>query len=460
MLLRESIVRGAPSFLTAAHIFYTIRLTMRLSELFTKTRREAPKDEQAKNAMLLSRAGFIYKEMAGVYTLLPLGLRVIRRIEGIIREEMERAGASEVLLTTLQSPALWERTGRWSDRVVDNWFKTSLADGSALGLAHTHEEPLTALLAHYVSSYRDLPRLVFQFQTKFRNELRAKSGILRGREFIMKDCYSFARTEAEHAELYQRMKQAYTRIFERVGIGECTYFTRASGGSFSRASEEFQTLTDAGEDTIYIDPDTRTAINAEVLDEGLLRELKISRDWLVEKKAVEVGNIFPLGTKFSEPLGLLFTDERGEKRPVIMGCYGIGLGRLMGTVAEVLSDERGLVWPRSIAPFEVHLIKIRNPKSEMRNKPQATNDVAAEADRLYELLSQRGVSVLYDDREDVSAGEQFADADLIGLPYRIVVSEKTMAEGRVEMRERRSGTIESIGSDDVVGRFARSGSTL
>jgi len=426
---------------------------MRLSEFFTKTRREAPRDETAKNAILLSRAGFIYKEMAGVYALLPLGLRVIRKIEGIIREEMECAGASEVLLTTLQSPALWERTGRWSDETVDNWFKTSLKDGSPLGLAHTHEEPLTALLAHYVSSYRDLPRLVFQFQTKFRNELRAKSGILRGREFVMKDCYSFARNEAEHAELYQRMKQAYTRIFERVGIGEHTYCTRASGGSFSRASEEFQTLTDAGEDIIYIDPATRTAINAEVIDEAVLAELKLSRERFIEKKAIEVGNIFPLGTKFSEPLELNFTDEHGEKRLVVMGSYGIGLGRLMGTVAEVLSDEHGLLWPRSIAPFDVHLVKIRNPKFEIRNTPQIINHVAAEADRLYDTLSEQGVSVLYDDREAVSAGEQFADADLIGLPFRLVVSEKTMAVGRYEVRERASGEVDFIEAEALVNRL-------
>ncbi|MDP3735573.1 MAG: aminoacyl--tRNA ligase-related protein [bacterium] len=432
---------------------------MRFSELFTKTRREAPKDEQAKNAVLLSRAGFIYKEMAGAYTLLPLGLRVIRKIEGIIREEMERAGGNEVLLTTLQSPAVWERTGRWSDEIVDNWFRTVLKDGSPLGLAHTHEEPLTALLTHYISSYRDLPRLIFQFQTKFRNELRAKSGILRGREFVMKDCYSFARTEAEHAVLYQRMKDAYTRIFERAGIGEHTYFTRASGGSFSRASEEFQTLTDAGEDTIYIEPDTHTAINAEVLDETLLAELNVPRERLVEKKAIEVGNIFPLGTKFSELLGLVFTDESGEKRPVVMGCYGIGVGRLMGTVAEVLSDNRGLVWPRSIAPFDAHLVRIRNSKLEISSeshihKAQITNDVVAEADGLYAALQAHGVSVLYDDRQDVSVGEQFADADLIGLPYRIVASEKTMAAGKYEMRERRSGAVDLIGGDELIRRLA------
>ncbi len=428
---------------------------MRFSELFTKTRREAPKDETARNAILLSRAGFIYKEMAGVYALLPLGLRVLRKIEGIIREEMERAEGEEVLLGALQSPALWERTGRWSDRVVDNWFKTSLKDGSPLGLAHTHEEPLTALLTHYVSSYRDLPRLIFQFQTKFRNELRAKSGILRGREFVMKDCYSFARTPKEHAELYERMREAYTRIFERVGIGEHTYFTRASGGSFSRASEEFQTLTEAGEDTIYIDPDTRTAINAEVLDEGILAELKLSRERLVEKKAIEVGNIFPLGTKFSEPLGLAFTDERGEKQPVVMGSYGIGLGRLMGAVVEVLADERGLVWPRSISPFDVHLVEIRNPKHEILNQSQNgtfrnTNDTMTDAHRLYDTLIGEGMSVLYDDREEVSAGEKFADADLIGIPQRVVVSETTMAEGKYEVRERATGSVAFVAKENIV----------
>ena len=399
---------------------------MRQSLLFTKTRREAPAEEVSKNAQLLIRAGYIHKEIAGVYSFLPLGLRVLNNIGAIIREEMEALGAQEVLLSTLQSSELWKKTGRWDDKVVDNWFKTFLSDGAELGLGYSHEEPLTNLLTEHMSSYRDLPRAIFQLQTKFRNERRAKSGLLRGREFLMKDMYSFSETPEERDAFYEKAAESYLQIFSRTGIGGRVFRTFASGGSFSKFSDEFQMLTEAGEDTVYLHRGRALGVNKEVYTDEVLAELGLPKEELEEVRAIEVGNIFKLGTRFTKPLGLYFTDEGGEKKPVEMGCYGIGVGRLMGAVVEALADEKGLVWPQSIAPFTVHLIVLAG---------SGTHE-AAEA--LYGRLSAHGVLVLYDDR-DMSAGAKFADADLLGIPKRAVISEKTVAAGGIELSERASG---------------------
>lgn len=412
---------------------------MRQSHLFTKTRREAPKGEVAKNAELLIRAGYIHKEMAGAYSYLPLGLRVFKRIEQIIREEMNAIGGQEMTLTALQSPTLWKKSDRWRDDAIDVWFKTELKGGGELGLATTHEEPLTALMAEYVQSYKDLPRYVYQFQTKFRNELRAKSGIMRTREFVMKDLYSFSRDEKEFRTFYEVCAGAYKKIFERVGLGERTFRTFASGGSFSKYSDEFQTLCDSGEDTIYVHKEKNIAVNKEVYTDEVMADLGIKKEDLEEKKATEVGNIFPLGTRFSEAIGLVYKDEKGEEKPVVMGSYGIGPGRLMGTVVEVLSDDKGIVWPKEIAPFSVHLISISG----------GNDDVVAEADRLYELLADHGIEALYDDR-DARAGEKFADSDLIGIPVRLVVSEKTMAQGETEVISREDGTTTLIPESSII----------
>ena len=398
---------------------------MRQSTLFTKTRREAPKDEVSKNAILLTRAGFIHKELAGVYSYLPLGLRVLKKIENIIREEMNKLGAQEVELAALQDKSLWEKTGRWDDKVVDNWFK--IRDEN-LGLGLTHEEPLTVIMKDYVQSYRDLPLYIYQFQTKFRKELRAKSGIMRGKEFLMKDLYSFSRTGKEHDEFYEKAKVAYRNIFDRVGIGDSTYFTLASGGSFSKYSHEFQTLTEAGEDTIYI--------KDEAKKEAVNKELEMTDVQRPERKAVEVGNIFSLGTRFSEALGLNFKDEKGEEKPVIMGSYGIGLGRLMGTVVEVLSDEEGIVWPKEIAPFQVHLLLLGEKAKDF------ANDV-------YKTLTSKGVEVLYDDR-DARAGEKFADADLIGIPLRAVVGDKALESKLIEVKERTSDKTKNLSVEELI----------
>lgn len=407
---------------------------MRQSNLFTKTSKTAPKDEVSQNAILLTRAGFIHKEMAGVYTFLPLGLRVLNKVIQVIREEMNAVGGQELSMTALQERELWEKTNRWDDTKVDVWFKTKLKNGTELGLGATHEEPITRLMKQHLSSYRDLPILAYQFQTKFRNETRAKSGIMRTREFIMKDLYSFARSQEEHEKIYASIREAYHKVFDRVGLGEVTHQTFASGGMFSKYSEEFQTVSDAGEDLIYVDEASGKALNQEVLNDEVLTDLGLEREKLVEKKSIEVGNIFHLGTRFSEALGLTFKDEKGELKPAIMGCYGIGPARVMGTIAEVLSDEKGLVWPKAVAPFQVHLLSL---------------GVNEATEKLYNELTATGVEVLYDDRE-TSAGEKFAESDLLGIPLRIVMGKRSLESGKVEVKERTSEGVKEIAIAEVV----------
>jgi len=412
---------------------------MKVSQLFTKIRKQAPADEQAKNAQLLIRAGFIHKEMAGVYAYLPLGLRVLENIKRIVREEMDAIGGQEVMMTALQPKEIFEKTDRWDDKKVDNWFKTKLVNGTELGLGLTHEEPIVDALSDYVNSYKDLPIFVYQIQNKFRNELRAKSGLLRGREFVMKDMYSLARTQEEHLELYERAAQAYHRVYERLGIGDVTYRTAADGGIFTeRFSDEFQTLSDIGEDTIYVDEEKRLAINEEVYTDENLAKLGLDKSKLVKKKGVEVGNIFPLETKYTDALGVYYADENGEKQQIIMGCYGIGISRLMGVLAEHFSDDRGLVWSENVAPFSVYLVQI--------------GDVTEEAQKVYDELQTKGVEVLWDDR-DVRPGEKFADADLMGIPHRVVVSERLVQQGQIEYKARVSGEAELLTSEALIAKI-------
>ena len=398
---------------------------MKQSQLFTKTKKESPTDEVSLNAELLIKAGFINKEMAGVYSYLPLGLRVIKKIENIIREEMNKIGGIEMKTSIIQSKEVWEKSGRWSDEVVDNWFKTKLKNGTEVGLSFTNEEAYSSILKQYVSSYKDLPIYPYDFKDIFRNETRSKSGILRGREFYWKALYSFSKDEEEHNLFYEKSKEAYKNIFKRAGIGHLTYITFASGGTFSKFSHEFQTITGAGEDLIYVDPNKGIAINKEVYNEEVIESLGLKKEDLVENKAIEVGNIFSLGTKFSAPFELKYKNEKGEENLVVMGCYGIGLGRLMGTVVEVLSDDKGIIWPESIAPFKVHLLMLGGDES-----------VKNEAEKLYQELNNKGIEVLFDDRVETSAGEKFADSDLIGIPYRIVVSKRSLADGGFEIKKR------------------------
>lgn len=398
---------------------------MKQSQLFTKTKKESPADEVSLNAELLIKAGFINKEMAGVYDYLPLGLRVLKKIEQIIREEMDAIGGVEMRTSIIQNKEVWEKSNRWSDDVVDNWFKTTLKNGGEVGLSFTNEEAYSNLLKQYINSYKDLPVYPYDFKTIFRNEVRAKSGIMRGKEFYWKALYSFSKNETLHEEFYEKAKEAYKNIFKRVGIGHLTYVTFASGGTFSKFSHEFQTLTGAGEDTIYVDESKGIAVNKEVYNDEVIESLGLSKENLVENRAVEVGNIFSLGTKFSSPFDLTYTDESGERKLVIMGCYGIGLGRLMGTVVEVLSDGKGIIWPESIAPFKVHLLSLGNEENTSK-----------EAETIYKYLLENNIEVLFDDRTDISAGEKFADSDLIGIPYRVVVSKRSISEGGFEIKKR------------------------
>jgi len=396
---------------------------MRQSHLFTKTRRETPADEVSKNAELLIRGGFIHKELAGVYSYLPLGLRVLKKIENIIREEMDKVGGQEVLMSSFQPKENWEKTGRWKE--MNDLYKVADSSGREVALGPTHEEIVVPILKNYVSSHRDFPVAIYQIQNKFRMELRAKSGILRSREFMMKDMYSFHTGTEDFENFYNKMKEVYKTIFNRVGIGHLTYMTFASGGTFSKYSHEFQTLASTGEDTIYIDETSGTVLNKEVFNDEVLTQLNLQKEKLVEQKSIEVGNIFDLKTKYSAPFDLSFTDEKGEKHPVLMGCYGIGLGRLLGTVVEVLSDDKGIIWPESIAPFAVHLLVLGDDE-----------ETRAEANKIYKSLQKNNIEVLFDDRKEISAGEKFADADLLGIPYRAVVSARSLSEGGIEIKKR------------------------
>ncbi|MCD6094887.1 prolyl-tRNA synthetase [bacterium] len=398
------------------------------SQLFTKTIREIPKDEESKSAQLLIRAGFIDKLSAGVYTFLPLGFRVFSNIEKIISEEIEKIGGQRLLMPTLIPKSYWQKTNRW--KIFKELFKVKGKNGQEYGLGPTHEEVVVPLVQKYVSSYKDLPCYVYQIQTKFRDEIRVKSGLLRAREFEMKDLYSFHQDEKDLERYYERVKKAYFKILERVKLKEKTYLTLASGGTFSKFSHEFQTLTPAGEDTIYICQKCNLAINKEIKKQ-FPRCPRCKEENFRKEKAIEVANIFKLGTKYTKPFDFKFVNGKGEKQWVVMGCYGIGLSRLMGALVEVHHDNKGIIWPKEVAPFDIHLVKIKNQKSKIKEKIERVTS------EIYNTLQKRGFDVLYDDRENKSPGEKLVDADLIGIPKRIIVSERTLKKNCVEVKERR-----------------------
>lgn len=407
---------------------------MRRSRLFVKTLKDAPADEVAKNAQLLIRAGFVYKVMAGVYAYTPLGIRVVEKIKQIVREEMNAVDGAELIMTALQRPDTWAETGRWDDEAVDVWFKTHLKDGQEVGLAWSHEEAIVEMMKQHISSYKDLPQSVYQFQTKFRNELRSKSGILRGREFVMKDMYSIHTTQEDMDAYYDKVIEAYNKIFARLGIGEKTFVTFASGGAFTKFSHEFQTICDAGEDTLYVSEDGSVAVNEEVLDDAT-KEIGIDKASLKPVVSAEVGNIFKFGTEKSEKMGFVFTDSDGTSKPLYLASYGVGITRVMGVIAEMMSDEQGLVWHANVAPYHVYLVSI--------------GDVSEQAEKLYNDLSANGIEVLYDDR-DMRPGEKFADADLMGIPLRIVISERSIGDGMVELKARTSESAEQVSINEVI----------
>ena len=398
---------------------------MRESQLFGKTLREDPKDEVSANARFLERGGFIYKTMAGAYDYLPLGYRVLSRVNAVIREEMDAIGGQELLLTSLQPKERWAKSGRW-EALGEIMYQFKDHSGREVGLAATHEEALAEIATRSIFSYKDLPLFVYQIQTKFRDEPRAKSGLIRGREFLMKDLYSFHRDERDLDRFYTKADQAYQKIFKRLGLS--FFVTEASGGTFTREfTHEYQVLSDAGEDHILYCALCRYAQNQEITTMRIGTKCpKCAKSEIKAGKSIEVGNIFKLGTKFSSTFGLHYTDERGAKKPVVMGSYGIGPGRLMATIAEASHDERGIIWPDTAAPFLVHLIEVKSQKGKVKSNAEA----------FYKKLLAKGVAVLYDERDDKSAGEKFADADLIGIPWRVVVSERSLQKKGIEVKRR------------------------
>lgn len=412
---------------------------MRVSKLFTKTSKTAPADEVAKNAQLLIRAGYVYKEMAGAYAYLPLGIRVVEKIKQIVREEMNAINSNELIMTSLQRKDVWERTGRWSDEAVDVWFKSKLQDDTEVGFGWSHEEPIVEMLKQYVQSYKDLPISLYQFQTKMRNEKRAKSGIMRGREFVMKDMYSFHASAEDLEAYYNQSIEAYKRVFNRLGIGEDTYVTFASGGAFTKFSHEFQTICDAGEDVIYLHREKNIAVNEEVID-AAVAELGINRADLEVVKTAETGNIFNFGTQKTDEMGLYYTDGDGKRQSLHIGSYGIGITRAMGVVVEKFSDEKGIVWPEAIAPFHVYLVRIGGESA------------IAHADVLYDELTAKGIEVLYDDRDE-RPGTKFADAELMGIPYRVTVSDRLMEAGRYELTPRTGGETVLLTREELLDKL-------
>lgn len=415
---------------------------MKRTELFTKTSKTVPADETSLNAKLLIKAGYVHKEMAGVYAYLPLGLRTLEKIKAIIREELNAIGGEELLMTNLQPKAVWQTTGRWDDKMVDIWFKTKLQTGEDIGLAWSHEEPIMNMLRDYVHSYKDLPVAVYQFQTKLRNELRAKAGIMRGREFLMKDMYSVHATKDDLEQFYNSVIEAYKRIYGRLGIGNLTYVTFASGGAFTKYSHEFQTICDAGEDWLYLDRENNVAVNEEVLDDAV-RDLKLDRNKLEKVRSAEVGNIFNFGTEKAEQMGITFADRDNAQKPFYYGSYGIGVTRVMGVIAELFSDDRGLVWPDNIAPYRVYLVTI------------GTDPVVLEqGQNVYDQLQSAGVDVLWDDRTDARPGEKFADGDLMGIPHRVVISPKTIAAGALEYKGRTAESSENLSLEQLIDKLS------
>lgn len=415
---------------------------MRQSTLFTKTRKEAPSDELAKNAQLLIRAGYVYKVMPGVYAYTPFGLKVLENIKQIVREEMNAVGGQELIMTSLQSPEVWQGTGRWSDDAVDVWFKTALKDGSELGLAWSHEEAIMSMMSQFVTSYKDLPISVYQFQTKLRNELRAKSGIMRGREFVMKDMYSLHASKEDMDQYYDTVIEAYKRIYERLGLGEDTFVTFASGGAFTKFSHEFQTLCEAGEDVLYINKDKTIAVNEEVLDDAT-KEIGVSKDELSPVKTAEVGNIFKFGTEKGEKMNVTYKDSDGLDKPIYLASYGVGITRAMGVLVEKFGDEKGLSWPEAVAPFKVHLVGLNLEDGEVKDWVEG----------IYMSLKDAGVEVLFDDRVEARAGEKFGDSDLLGMPYRVVASKKGREAGQFEVVTRATGEVRQLTEEELLIDF-------
>ncbi|MEZ4179938.1 MAG: aminoacyl--tRNA ligase-related protein [Candidatus Doudnabacteria bacterium] len=413
---------------------------MKQSDYFLKTQKTVSGEDTAVNAKLLEQAGFVQKVLAGVYSYLPLGMRVLSKIENIIREEMDAIGANEILMPAMQPKENWQKTERWDS--LDVLFKVKSAHGYELALGPTHEEIVTPMAKSLISSYRDLPKSVYQIQTKFRDEARAKSGLMRGREFRMKDLYSFHASEEDLSQYYLQVAQAYTRIFQRLGIP--ALYVEASGGSFSKYSHEFQVETPQGEDLVYVCNGCNLGVNKEIFTDDKKCTNCDTHDYR-ETHASEVGNIFELKTKFSDSFDLKYSAEDGSLKPVLMGCYGIGPSRCMGVIVEEHHDDNGIIWPIEIAPFKVHLIALNSDNSEVTDS----------AEKIYQNLQAQGVEVLYDDRENLSPGQKLADSDLIGIPYRVVISTKTLEQNKLELKQRSSDAAVLIDQDQLLENISK-----
>jgi len=416
---------------------------MKQSRLFTKTRKEIPADEVSKNAQLLIRAGYIHKEMAGVYSSLPLGMKVLEKIECVVREEMNAIGGQEIRMATLHPSEPWKQTGAWDS--VDVVFKIQSRTEKEYTVGQSEEEIVTPIAQEYIRSYKDLPVAIYQIGQKYRDELRAKSGVMRGREFTMKDMYSFHETQEDFDRFYALAKEAYLTVYERLGL--LAKATEASGGAFTKKlSYEFMVLTDAGEDDILYCNSCSYCVNTEISEQkegGVCT--RCDGGVLSRAKASEVGNIFDLGTKYAEDFSFTYKDKEGNDKHPIMGCFGIGITRLMGVIAETFNDEKGLIWPESVAPYRVHLLELSGNDTELRDY----------ADGIYNTFKDNGVHVLYDDR-DARAGEKFADSDLLGMPYRVVIGKKTKEEGKFEVVERKTGEVTLLTEEELHQKFINS----
>lgn len=414
---------------------------MKYSQLFGKTTKSIPADVDSVNAKLLTQGGFIQKEISGVYNYLPLGLRVLTKIQNIIREEMNKIGGQEILMPALTQEESWVTTGR---HTMDVLFHLKGQGNTNLVLNPTHEEVVTPLAQKYIFSYRDLPFSVYQIQNKFRNEARAKSGLLRGREFNMKDLYSFHTDENDLNQYYEIVQQAYFEIYKRLGIGDITVLTFASGGSFSQYSHEFQTICESGEDTIYLCEKCQLAINKEIIN--IQKNCpKCGSNDLKTVKAIEVGNIFKLRSKYSKSFNFYYSDKNGQEKIVEMGCYGLGPSRTMGAIVESCHDNKGIIWPTSIAPFQIHLIGLDLHDEKIK----------LQSEDFYQKLTKKNIEILYDDRLDVTAGIKFADADLIGIPQRLVLSKRSLENGGIEIKKRNEEKSEIISLDSVFKKMFR-----
>lgn len=408
---------------------------MRYSQLFGKTTKSVPSDTDSINAKLLTQAGFIQKEISGVYNYLPLGLRVLTKIQNIVREEMNKIDGQEILMPAMTQEENWVITGR---NVLDILFHLKGQGNTDLVLNPTHEEVVTPLAQKYLFSYRDFPIYLYQIQNKFRNEARAKSGLLRGREFNMKDLYSFHTDEADLDRYYEIVKKAYFEIYKRLGIGDKTVLTFASGGSFSQYSHEFQTINENGEDTIYLCEKCNIAINKEIID--IQKNCpECGSDNLKATKATEVGNIFKLRDKYSKAFNFYYSTKEGQEKIVEMGCYGFGPSRTMGAIVEVSHDSKGIIWPSQIAPYQIHLVGLDLFDEKIKNQ----------AENIYQKLLNKNVEVLFDDRLDISAGIKFADSDLIGIPTRLVISKRSLENGGIESKKRNQDKSEIISFDSI-----------